>query len=216
MAPSITEHPPISKLTPSSTPKPQDEFHKLVSELSHILGPSSGLTSQDINIEDLHTLMSNYTSSETDWSPYTFADHSRGYTRNLVDRGNGKSNLLLLVWTPGKGSPIHDHADAHCLMKVLKGKLLETRYEFPQKAGEPMSVIKETPFEVDQVTYMADELGLHKIWNPDGEEVAVSLHLYTPPNAAKFGCRIYDEKTGKSSHITQSNFYSEYGQKAAQ
>jgi cysteine dioxygenase len=73
-------------------------------------------------------------------------------------------------------SPIHDHANAQCLMKVLKRRLLETRYEFSQQAGAPMEVIKETPFEVDQVTYMADELGLHKIWNPDGEVVAVSLH----------------------------------------
>ena len=38
-----------------------------------------------------------------------------------------------------------------------------------------MRVIKETGFEEGKVAYMADELGLHKIWNP-GEEVAVSLH----------------------------------------
>lgn len=26
---------------------------------------------------------------------------------------------LILVWSPGKGSAIHDHANAHCVMKVL-------------------------------------------------------------------------------------------------
>lgn len=25
---------------------------------------------------------------------------------------------LILVWSPGKGSVIHDHANAHCVMKV--------------------------------------------------------------------------------------------------
>lgn len=85
---------------------------------------------------------------------------------------------LVLVWTPGKGSPIHDHADAHCLMKVLKGTLRETRFSYPDpevpNAGP--RVIKETTYKENEVTYMADELGLHKISNLDPEQLAVSLH----------------------------------------
>jgi hypothetical protein len=27
-------------------------------------------------------------------------------------------NQLILVWSPGKSSAIHDHANAHCVMKV--------------------------------------------------------------------------------------------------
>ena len=39
---------------------------------------------------------------------------SRGrYTRNLVDEGNGKFNLMLLCWGEGHASAVHDHADAH-------------------------------------------------------------------------------------------------------
>jgi cysteine dioxygenase len=38
--------------------------------------------------------MENYTSCESEWSKYAFSDLSRGYTRNLVDEGNGKSNLV--------------------------------------------------------------------------------------------------------------------------
>lgn len=85
-------------------------------------------------------------------------------------------NQLVLVWTPGKGSPIHDHADAHCLMKVLKGTLRETRYQHPAKAGVGPEVIKTTTYKENEVTYMADELGLHRIANPDPGEIAVSLH----------------------------------------
>jgi len=195
----------------SSISESLDPFHRLVSDLSRILGPSSGLNSEDIDVQQLQALMEDYASSESDWSKYAFIDPSRGYTRNLVDEGNGKSNLLVLVWTPGKGSPVHDHADAHCLMKVLKGTLQETRYDFPRNAASPPQVIKETAYHQDQVTYMADELGLHKISNPDLENMAVSLHLYTPPNAAKVGCNIFDERTGKRSHVTQCNFFSEFG-----
>lgn len=83
---------------------------------------------------------------------------------------------LILVWKPGKGSPVHDHADAHCLMKALKGSLKETRFGSPRNNVTAPRVIKETIFGENEVTYMSDDLGLHKISNPDPENVAVSLH----------------------------------------
>ncbi|KAH6715422.1 RmlC-like cupin domain-containing protein [Leptodontidium sp. MPI-SDFR-AT-0119] len=202
--------------TPGSGSKdstPANPFQTLVSDLSKALGPSSGLDSSDVDVHKLQKLMENYTSSEKDWEKYAFADLSRGYTRNLVDEGNGKSNLLILVWTPNKGSPIHDHAGAHCLMKILKGKLKETRFDYPPKDTTAPKVIKETFYHQGEVTYMSDELGLHKVSNPDEKVVAVSLHLYTPPYAAKEGCHIFNATTGKKSHVTQSNFYSEFGRK---
>lgn len=188
-----------------------DGFHRLVKQLSHVLGPSSGIDSDDVDVNKLKQLMEDYTSKSEDWKRYSFEDRSRAYTRNLVDEGNGKSNLLILCWTPGKGSPIHDHADAHCVMKVLKGRLAETRYDFPSGNATALEPIKETLYKENEVTYMADELGLHKISNPDPEITSVSLHLYTPPNAAREGCHIFDEKTGKRSHVCQNNFYSSFG-----
>ena len=48
-------------------------------------------------------------------------------------------------------------------------------------------MVKETTFNENEVTYIHDHIGLHKISNPSKTEVAVSLHLYTPPHAANFG-----------------------------
>lgn len=83
---------------------------------------------------------------------------------------------LVLVWTPGKGSPIHDHGNAHCLMKILRGNLTETRFNFPEpgKTG-PMEVISKRTYKENGVAYMADELGLHRVTN-EGSDFAVSLH----------------------------------------
>ena len=83
----------------------------------------------------------------------------------------------MLVWSPGKSSPIHDHGNAHCLMKILKGDLTETRYEFPREEDEdkPMEVISERVHKENAVAYMADELGVHRITNT-GSDFAVSLH----------------------------------------
>src|SRR5437773_214431 len=88
---------------------------------------------------------------------------------------------LILVWTPGKGSLIHNHSNAHCLMKILQGQLTETRYDFPEiqtakEGAGAMEVTSETVYTENQVAYMSDELGVHRMWN-NGTDFAVSLHL---------------------------------------
>lgn len=225
-----------------ASPEPLDAFHTLVKEINTILGPSNGIDSDAVDVDELKTAMAAYKSDPSEWDQYAFADFSRAYTRNLVDRGNGKCNLLVLVWTPGQGSPIHDHANAHCVMKILSGRLTETVYGWPCQradnppdcATSPMSVYpttehtcssgtkfepgalrvrRETTFRPDEVTYMSDRLGLHRVCNPSLDEVAVSLHLYTPPNAANHGCHVFDEGTGKKVHVKQCHFYSELGVK---
>lgn len=62
-------------------------------------------------------------------------------------------------------------------MKILRGDLTETRYAFPNN-DEPdrqMNVISEKTYRENQVTYMADDLGLHRVSNR-GSDFAVSLH----------------------------------------
>lgn len=71
-----------------------DAFQRLVQDLSAVLGPSSGLDSEDVDPLDLQNLMEKYISKESEWEPYALPDPSRTCTRNLVDRGNGKSNLV--------------------------------------------------------------------------------------------------------------------------
>ena len=228
---------PIASM-PFTTLPQNNGFQRLVRDLSDILGPSSGIDSADVNPTDLIARMESYTSVQADWLQYTYKDPSMAFTRNLVDRGNGKSNLLVVVWTPGRESVIHDHANAHCIMKVLRGSITETRYEWPTppaststtrdsspssmhrgglhgslQSTDHMRTTKITTFENDQVTYMADDLGLHKISTPDSDTYAVTLHLYTPPNAANHGCKVFDEKTGDWKLVTGYNFYSSYGRR---
>lgn len=92
-------------------------------------------------------------------------------------------------------------------MKILKGSLQETIYGWPcQRSDNPLYcatapdslypttehtcsvskdqhgslvVKRDTTYTENGVTYMSDQLGLHRIRNPSDSEVAVSLHLYT-------------------------------------
>lgn len=65
-------------------------------------------------------------------------------------------------------------------MKVLKGSLTETRFATPTEDDaqnqRPMTKIRETTFAENEVTYMADTLGVHRISNPHPTDYAVSLH----------------------------------------
>jgi cysteine dioxygenase len=73
---------------------PRNAFEELVQDLSRALGPSSGLDSDDVDPLDIQRLMELYTSNPEDWLPYALGDTNKSYTRNLIDEGNGKSNLV--------------------------------------------------------------------------------------------------------------------------
>ena len=75
-------------------PFQQNRFDELVMGLKEALGPSSGLTCDDVDVNYLTRLMQDYDGSDQRWAKFAFGDSSRGYTRNLVDEGNGKSNLV--------------------------------------------------------------------------------------------------------------------------
>lgn len=79
---------------PMSTTRPNDAFQQLVFEINRVLGPSSGIDSADIDPRELEELMRAYESNQKEWHRYAWADKSRNYTRNLVDKGNGKANLV--------------------------------------------------------------------------------------------------------------------------
>lgn len=90
-----------------------NQFDKLVTALKDALG-SSGLTSNDIDIAQLTQLMQEYRSNEDEWRSFALVDRNSGYTRNLVDQGNGKSNLVSFPPTTFLSSQANEVASA-CL-----------------------------------------------------------------------------------------------------
>ncbi|KAJ4049344.1 hypothetical protein NW756_006580 [Fusarium oxysporum] len=170
------------------------------------LGEEGSIGCDDIDEDYLISLAKKYTSNPNDWARYYHNCPEKNYTRNAIVNINHKANILLLVWNPGKGSPIHDHANAHCILKVLAGELTETIYNMPEKDCEdrPLSIKSANTHQADQVTYISDDIGLHRVHNPHPTQVAVSLHIYTPPNAADIGYNVFDESTGRASFMAKA------------
>ena len=71
-----------------------DDFHRLVKKLSLVLEPCSGQSFYDVDPQVIVEAMQQYTSNPSDWEKYAWGADNRGYTRNLVHKGNGKSNLV--------------------------------------------------------------------------------------------------------------------------
>ena len=132
----------------------------------------------EVDINSLNKIVEGYQSNSEDWGKYAYFDAYK-YTRNLVDDGNDYYNILILCWGPSHYSPIHDHANSHCLMKVLDGELEEIMYTNP--AEEEMELKRTLTLNKNETTYIHDKIGIHKVGNPSNNKGAVSLHIYSPP-----------------------------------
>ncbi|KAG7929358.1 hypothetical protein KL925_000100 [Ogataea polymorpha] len=169
------------------------DFSRLRCLFRQQLDKGTVLETKDIDHRALIHLMARYKSDRQDWAKYAFEDKSVAYTRNGVENFGPNGNLLLLVWNPGRGSAIHDHAGAHCVMKILSGELTEELFD-----GESLEPIRTSTHHTNDVTHIEDTIGLHRITNRT-DQVAISLHLYTPPYAEVYGCHVFEN--GKRQHV---------------
>merc|ERR1712212_125831 len=163
---------------------------------------------ESVDIDDVIEFFSRYESNPDDWIKFSKWDKYR-YTRNLMHEGNGNFNLILMCWPEGTSSPIHDHSDAHCFMRVLEGQVKEVKYGWPEVEGIPPKEMETTLVNQGQTIYMSDELGLHKVENSSHTNKLISVYLYSPPFNT---CKVFDHRTGKDSRV-KMNFYSKHGVK---
>jgi len=147
------------------------------------------------NIQYIANIISRFNFNPKEWKKYIHYEQSR-YTRNLVGYDD-KFTLLLLCWDKGRGSPIHDHAGSSCWVKMLEGELTETRYQLDDEGN--VGVKSRTVITPDDVVYIDDTLGLHKMENENPDNIAISLHVYSPPYS---NCYSFDLKTGMKKKIS--------------
>ena len=93
---------------------------------------------------------------------YIFSNlFSYRYTRNLIDKGNGKFNIIVLCWAESQGSSVHDHSNSHCFFKMLDGELTETKFAWPDENKESeMTETSKATYTKDQVSYINGNFGI--------------------------------------------------------
>ncbi|RJP34305.1 MAG: hypothetical protein C4547_11045 [Phycisphaerales bacterium] len=102
----------------------------------------------------------------------------RQYLRNLI-KGGPWYHLLALCWRSGQRSPIHNHAQSTCGVRVLKGKLTET--QFRKTPCGQIAAVGSEDMGVGEVCAMQDAY-IHQISNlqAPGQDL-ITLHIYSPP-----------------------------------
>lgn len=100
------------------------------------------------------------------------------YARNLIKAGQWY-HALALCWKNGQRSPIHDHGQSSCGVRVLRGTATETQFEFTAHGHVKATFSRE--LYVGQVCGSEDD-DLHQVSNlQEGDADLVTLHIYSPP-----------------------------------
>ncbi|CAH8636932.1 unnamed protein product [Schistosoma rodhaini] len=170
-----------------------------------------------IDINEVSTILKDFECDFSEWKKYLFFNKTK-YTRNLIDEGNGKYNLLLLCWSEEQGTGIHDHAGADCFVKIIKGQIKETIYDWPKhfnpensynstdETNFPLVVKSVNVLKPGEVTYMHDKVGIHRLHNPSKTETAITLHLYCPPYTESMNFEESTSRTNKVNVIIHSKY----------
>jgi cysteine dioxygenase len=121
-----------------------------------------------------------------------FSDKS--YMRNLL-RGGAWYHLLVLCWKNGQRSPIHDHAGSSCGVRVLRGTMTETRFDF---APNGHVVALSSKDYAEGTVIGSQDSDLHQVSNLQaGDADLVTLHVYSPPLLRMGTYSITDQTRGE-------------------
>lgn len=109
-----------------------------------------------------------------DYLPYvTINPHH--YHRSKVFE-NDFFEIYIITWNTYQRSQFHDHSENGCSMLLLQGELLE------EITNNNNTVTTTSHYKEGDVTFINNDVGLHRISNPSSTNIAISLHVYSPPN----------------------------------
>jgi cysteine dioxygenase len=89
---------------------------------------------------------------------------------------NDTFEVFIITWSDKQIAPIHDHSCNGCWLKVLKGELEEKRYD------QNFNLKKTNILKIDEISFMKNNIGYHSVLNEKVDEIAVTIHVYNPPN----------------------------------
>jgi cysteine dioxygenase len=107
------------------------------------------------------------------------------YQRNLMHAGPAYE-ALLLCWSAGQRSPIHDHRGSACAFRVIEGTAAETQFERTADGLVFATRTHDMPEGTICATFDAD---VHQVSNLQAAgKPLITLHIYSP---ALRVCNVY-------------------------
>ena len=123
-------------------------------------------------VDDIKLLKIN----ESEWYKYINLKKYE-YNKSVIYR-NDRYEIMLISWGQYSSTKIHNHPSNGCIMKILKGSLIEETYD-----SITLNKIGTNNYKKNNTSYIHDDLYKHKIINNSSQ--SFSLHIYSPPNFYK-------------------------------
>lgn len=109
-----------------------------------------------------------------DWKKYINIDIDKYSRHKLYENDN--LEVYIITWSNKQMAPIHDHSQNGCWLKVLSGELNEKIYDCD------FNLKKINILKTNEISFMINKIGYHSILNEKENEIAVTIHIYNPPN----------------------------------
>lgn len=104
------------------------------------------------------------------------------YTRTRLFRAP-HFEVVVMRWSPGSISPIHDHGNSHCWVLMMEGGLEVENFERDDDGSGPVVALRDTgriSLGLGDVDHRGGPAELHRVHNAT-QEMAYSLQLYAEP-----------------------------------
>ena len=109
--------------------------------------------------------------------PGVFMFDPEQYVRHVLHRDE-RCEALIIGWLPGQFSEIHDHGDAECAFRVLRGVGVEKRYE-PVHGSLARESSRDVYLPGSVVSCVDGDI--HSMGaDADSSEPLLTLHVYRP------------------------------------
>jgi predicted metal-dependent enzyme (double-stranded beta helix superfamily) len=103
------------------------------------------------------------------------------YARRLMHRDpSGRYSVVVMVWGPNQGTPLHDHAGVWCVECVYRGRIRVTSFDLEGDAAlEPLQFTPEAVVFAGkgEAGHLIPPFEYHMIENAETTP-SVTLHVY--------------------------------------
>jgi predicted metal-dependent enzyme (double-stranded beta helix superfamily) len=103
-----------------------------------------------------------------------------GYARRCLFRDpGGRFSVVVMVWGPGQGTPLHDHAGHWCVECVYDGRIQVTSFELEQESPGRVCFQERSSVQagIGAAGALIPPFEYHTIHNPFDAK-AVTIHVY--------------------------------------
>ena len=119
---------------------------------------------------------------------------------------NDMFDMYLFKWLPGSISPIHNHPELGCIMRLLEGEILEKKYDHDINLENQTLLTTDQKYDINlKTTYIDDSQNYHSISNISNKPV-YTLHVYGYNPLYQHRIHIFNEPNKNKLNIKKNDF----------